>query len=309
MKIVLTGATGFIGREVVKSLRARGDEVVCLVRDVARAKSSVDHGARFVAWDSTQADGEWALEIDGADAVVHLAGEPVLASRWNDDVKRKIVASREDGTRHLIDAVGRAAQRPRVFVCSSGVDYYGETGTHPTDENGATGSGFLSHVCDVWEREAKRAAEFGVREVRLRTGIVVGEHGGAVGKMITPFKFFVGGPVGGGAQFVSWIDLRDMVRVILASIDDERLSGAVNAVTPDPITMREFSRALGDAMGRPSWAPVPGFALRIAVGEAAEVLVAGKRIVPAALERIGFQWIERDVRSAMARAVGKQAAA
>jgi hypothetical protein len=304
MKVVLTGGTGFIGRAVVRALLDRGDAVVCLVRNVDRARAMLA-GTTLLAWDAEQAEGEWVRAIDGADAVVHLAGEPVLASRWSTNVKHKIVASREDSTRHLVDAIGRAAKKPSVFVCASGVDYYGDTGDRVTDEHAPMGSGFLSHVCEVWEREAARAAAFGVREVRLRTGIVVGESGGAVEKMITPFKFFVGGPVGGGSQWVSWIGLEDTVRVVLACLDDARLRGPVNVVGPEPIRMTDFSRALGQALGRPSWAPVPGFALRVVVGEASEVLVAGKRIVPRALEAIGFEWKERDVQEAMRRAVGR----
>ncbi|MEI8256819.1 MAG: TIGR01777 family oxidoreductase, partial [Deltaproteobacteria bacterium] len=302
MKLVVTGSTGFIGRALVRALQARGDSVVCLVREPGRVALALP-GARCVRWDALQVDGEWAGEMEDAEAVVHLAGEPVMAHRWNADVKRRIFDTRELGTRHLVDAIARAKGRPSVFVCSSGVDYYGDTGDRITDEPSPVGHGFLSEVCVAWEREAARARSCGVRPVMLRTGIVVGDQGGALEKMITPFKFFVGGPVGGGAQWVSWIDRVDMVRVILAAVDDPRLEGAVNAVGPEPVRMRDFSKALGAAMGRASWAPVPGFALRIAVGEAAEVILSGKRVVPRALERVGFVFEHASLARAMKSAV------
>ncbi len=304
VKVVVTGATGFIGRAVVRVLQARGDAVVALVRDPARAAGLLP-GVECLHWEASESDGDWARAIDGADGVVHLAGEPVMAHRWNAEVKRRILETREQGTRHLVDAVARAKRRPAVFVCSSGVDYYGETGDRITDESSPVGRGFLTDVCIAWEREAARASAHGVRPVMLRTGVVVGDQGGALEKMITPFRFFVGGPVGGGAQWVSWIHRDDMVRVILAAIDDPRLEGPVNAVGPEPVRMRDFSRALGAALGRASWAPVPGFALRLAVGEAAEVILASKRVVPRALERVGFVFEHANLAEAMQSAVAQ----
>jgi uncharacterized protein (TIGR01777 family) len=291
MKVVVTGATGFIGRKLVHALLSRGDTVVMLARDPSRAKSQVS-GAESIQWDTSSREGAWEGALRGAGAVVHLAGESINGQRWNEAYKRRILDSRVEGTRNLVTALARApsSERPEVFVSASGVDYYGDTGEQEKPEGSPTGSTFLADVCVQWEREALRAREHGARVSCLRTGIVLGDgSGGALEKMLLPFKLFVGGPVGGGNQWFPWLHRDDMVAMYLAALDDPRYAAPFNAVT-ESVRMRDFARTLGTVLKRPSWAPVPKFALELAMGEVGALVAESKRIVPATLKTNGFAW-------------------
>lgn len=278
MKVVVAGASGLIGRKLVKELRGRGDEVIALVRGAQEIP-----GARAVSWDG-RGEGAWKSAIDGADAVVNLAGATV-ARRWNAEVKRDILESRTQSTKALVDAITASARKPRVLVNASAVGYYGGRGDELIDERSTPGTDFLSGVVKAWEEEAAKAP---VRTVLLRTGIVLSKTGGALEKMLPPFRAFVGGPIGNGRQWLPWIHIDDEVLAIVWAIDHEDLSGPVNLTAPAPVTNAEFSKSLGKVLHRPSWAPVPGPALHLLLGEFAGVLLEGQRAVPARLQQSGF---------------------
>ena len=278
MKIVVAGASGLIGRRLVKELRGRGDEVLALVR-----RTQDVEGAQAVVWDG-RGPGQWRSVIDGADAVVNLAGATV-ARRWNDAVKREILESRTQSTKALVEAIAAAVRKPRVLVNASAVGYYGGRGDDLIDESAGPGTDFLSGVVKAWEEEAAKAP---VRNVFLRTGIVLSQTGGALEKMLPPFKAFVGGPIGSGRQWMPWIHIDDEVLAIIWAIDHADVSGPVNLTAPTPVTMGEFAKTLGKVLHRPSWAPVPGAALKVLLGEFATALLEGQRAVPARLQKSGY---------------------
>jgi uncharacterized protein (TIGR01777 family) len=270
MKVAVAGANGLIGSNLVRALRARGDEVVPLVRN--------PRGPGEVRWDP-KAGGEWTKALDGVDGLVNLAGANVGAKRWSDEYKKEIRESRLQATRALVDAMRASTRRPRVFVSASAVGYYGGRGDEEVTESTPAGSDFLAEVCKAWEEEAARAEQLGVRTVLLRTGVVLDRNDGALKKMVPPFKAFVGGPIGSGQQWVPWIHIGDEVGLILWALDGT-VRGPVDATAPNPARMQDFARALGRALDRPSLLPVPAFALRLAIGEMAEVLLGGQRALP-----------------------------
>src|SRR3954452_3399001 len=295
MRVTVTGATGVIGRRLVAALVARGDDVTVLSRDPARAREAL--GVEAVTWDDAVSG------LSGRDGAVHLAGENI-AQRWTDAAKDRILSSRVDGTRRLVAALGDASPRPRVLVSASGVDYYGPHGDEEITEADPAGSTFLAEVCVAWEAEAAAAEELGLRVVRLRTGPVLDASGGALAKMLPPFKLGAGGPVAGGRQYLSWIHADDLVGLYLEALDDERWEGAINATAPEPVTNRDFSKALGAALHRPAFAPVPGFALRVLYGDMAEIVTEGINAVPARARALGFQFAHPEVGEALRDALG-----
>ena len=302
MKITLTGATGLIGRRVVAALLERGDEVTVLSRDPARAADALPGGVRTERWDPGSPAP--AAALSGRDGVVHLAGEPI-AQRWTKAAKERILRSREQGTRNLVAGIGDADPRPRVLVSASGVGFYGAHGDERIDERAPGGDDFLARVCATWEAEALKAEALGVRVAVLRTGVVLDRSGGALSKMLLPFRAGVGGPVAGGDQYLPWIHVDDVVGFYLAALDDERWRGPVNATAPEPVTNREFSKALGRALRRPAIAPVPGLALRALYGEMAHIVTTGQRVVPAiALER-GHRFRHTEVEAALRDVLGR----
>ena len=278
MRVLVTGGTGFIGTPVCRALRAAGHAVTVVTRDPGRLQSGA------VGWDRV---GE---AVRSADALVNLAGEPIAVARWTAAQKERIRDSRVAATRRLVDAAAAAATRPPTLVNASAVGYYGPRGDEPLDESAPPGEGFLADVCRAWEAEAERAETLGMRVVRLRIGMVLGPGGGALARMQGPFRAFVGGPLGDGRQWMSWIHVDDVVGLVLEAIGSERYHGPVNGTAPRPVTNREFSATLGRALSRPSWLPAPAFALRLAFGEMAEMLLAGQRVVPRAAERAGYRW-------------------
>jgi uncharacterized protein (TIGR01777 family) len=251
-----------------------------------------------VQWDAAT-PGPWAAAVDGAGAVINLAGQSVAGRRWSEEYKRQIRESRLASTRALVGAIGAARVRPRVFLCASAVGFYGDRGDQQLDESAGPGRDFLAGVCADWEREAAAAAALPpaqgaepVRVVQLRTGVVLAPpaEGGALAKMVTPFQLFAGGPLGSGRQWFPWIHLDDEVAAIVWSLDHAEVHGPTNLVAPGAQTMADFCRTLGQVLRRPSWAPVPAVALRLLVGEMAEVLLGGQRAVPAQLTRTGFRF-------------------
>lgn len=301
MRVTITGATGLIGRHLVTRLRERGDEVTVLSRDAAKAREAL--GVDAVAWDPL-AGAAPAEALAGRDGVVHLAGEPV-AQRWSEGAKRRIRESREIGTRNLVAGIEAADPRPSVLVSASGIDYYGNRGDETVTEDDPLGEGFLPEVTKVWEAEAVKAEELGLRVARLRTGVVLSQTGGALTKMLPPFKLGAGGPVAGGRQWMPWIHLDDIAGFYLAALDDERWSGPFNAVAPEPVTNKEFSKALGRALHRPAVAPVPALALRLLYGDMAQIVTDGRRAGPKRAQALGFAWTHPDLDEALRSALGR----
>lgn len=284
MRVTLTGATGRIGTRIVTALRQRGDEVTVLSRSPDKARAAL--GVEAVGWQPESGPAP-AAALAGRDAVVHLAGEDI-AQRWNDEVKRRLMDSRRIGTRNLVAGLEAAEPRPAVLVSSAATGWYGPRGDEPVDEDTPAGDDFLAEVCEAWETEAATAEAFGVRVVRVRTGIVLDRQTGALEKMLLPFKLGVGGPVAGGAQYLPWIHLDDVVGIYLAALDGKGWSGPVNGTAPEPVTNKAFSRALGRALHRPAFAPIPGFAIKLLYGGMATLVVDGQRAVPKRTLALGY---------------------
>jgi uncharacterized protein (TIGR01777 family) len=291
---VVTGATGLIGAALVRQLQARGDEVTVLTRDEESAVRELP-GAVVFGWRRPSREPAPSEAFAGRDAVVHLAGEPI-AQRWTEDAKRRIRASRELGTRNLVEGLRACAEpRPRVLVCQSAVGIYGAHGDEPVDEGTPPASGdFLADVVVAWEREARAAEELGMRVVSPRTGVVLAAAGGALEKMLPAFKFGVGGPVAGGKQFVPWIHVDDVAGAMLFCVDNERASGPINLTAPEPVTNKVLSKTLGRVLVRPAITPVPAFALRFLYGEMATIVTTGARVLPKRLAELGYiyRWPE-----------------
>ncbi|HEY6891523.1 MAG TPA: TIGR01777 family oxidoreductase [Solirubrobacter sp.] len=283
MRVTITGASGLIGSKLVAALEQRGDEVT---------KVSLRNGPPDPA------------QLAGRDAIVHLAGENV-AQRWTDDARKAIRESRERGTRELVEAIARADPRPRALISSSAVGYYGPHGDERLDEDTPPGRDFLAEVCVVWEREADKAAELGLRVVKVRTGVVLDKDGGALSKMLLPFKLGGGGPVAGGRQYMPWIHVDDVVGIYLRAIDDPAWRGAVNATAPEPVTNKTFSKALGHALHRPAVAPIPGAAIRLLYGDMAEIVTKGQRVVPKRTLELGYTYQHPALDEALSAAVGQ----
>lgn len=305
-RVFVTGGTGFIGRALVEALRGRGDEVLVLSRDADRARSALPAGVDVIEGDAALGAGDWQAHLAGVDAVIHLAGAPIAAQRWDARYKQILRDSRVESTHHIVAGMAAlpADQRPRALVSASGVAYYpgfkgGELGDDDEiTERAPPGDSFLARLCQKWEEEACAAENHGVRVVCMRTGVVLG-RGGPLDRMALPFKLFAGGPIGNGRQWLSWIHIEDAIRAYLLAIDDASLAGPVNLAAPEPVRFKVFSAALGRAMRRPSWLPVPGFALKAAVGEFAEYLLHGRRAVPAALTAHGFSFAYPDLNAAL----------
>lgn len=284
MRALITGATGFIGRRLLEHI----DEPVVLSRDPASAKQKLGKVEAF-AWDLMSGPPS-AEAFRDVSAVFHLAGEPVAEGRWNADKKRRIMESRKIGTANLVKGLEQLSRRPPVLVSASAVGYYGSRGDEVLDESSPPGHDFLADVCKEWELAAQRATNFGMRVVNPRIGIVLGAGGGALGKMLLPFKLGLGGRLASGKQWMPWIQLDDLVGLFLHAAMHPEVGGPMNAVAPNPVINREFTRELAAAVHRPAIFPVPGAMLNLAVGEFAQVLLASQRVVPRVAERTGYQF-------------------
>ena len=314
LTVAVTGATGLVGSALCAFLETGGHHVIRLVR--GRVGASTTHApvqstadapaTRDVPWNPS---GDWdASPLSGIDAVVHLAGENIAAGRWNAARKAAILRSREEGTRSLARALAALANPPKVLVSASGVGYYGHSDSSEIDESGAAGEGFLADVARRWEQSTEPADARGIRVVKLRIGVVVTARGGVVGTLRTPFNFGAGGPVGSGRQGMSWISLDDLLGAVLHVIGTPSLSGPVNAVAPHPVTQREFAKAMGRAMRRPAFAPLPAFVVKMMFGEMGrELLLSGQFAVPKALIASGFRFDSPRIGQAMAFEFGRAA--
>jgi len=301
MKVAITGATGLLGSRVVAALKRRGDDVTALSRDPARATARL--GVPAERWDPIAGPAP-ADALAGRDGVIHLAGEPV-AQRWTSTARAQIRASREQGTADLVAGVAAADPRPRVLVSASASGIYGDRGDEELDEGASTGSDFLAEVCRAWEAAADGASGLGLRVVKIRTGIALDAGGGALAKMLPPFRAGLGGPVAGGRQYMSWIHVDDIVGLYLAALDGDEWSGPVNGCAPVAVTNADFSHALGRALHRPAVVPVPGLALRAMYGEMAEIVTGGQRMVPASATALGYRWIHTDLDQALRSALAE----
>jgi uncharacterized protein (TIGR01777 family) len=306
MKVVVTGATGMIGRAVVRALLERGDEVVALSRDIERGRRALGTGVAVHAWADPLAGPPPAQALSGAGGVVNLLGEPI-AQRWTEAAKDAIRDSRVLGTRHLVAGLQAlpAPERPGVLVSQSATGFYGPRGEEIVDETAGPGTDFLAEVVVDWEREAHEAASI-CRVVLPRTGVVLSAEGGALGLMLPFFRLGLGGPVAGGRQYVPWIHLDDVVGGLLAALDSSELSGPINLTAPSPVNNRDFSRALGRALGRPAVLPVPGFALGVLYGEMAQVVTTGQCAVPAVLQRADHRFAHPEIEPALRDLVGRR---
>lgn len=299
MKVTVTGATGLIGSRLVAALRDRGDEVTVLSRDPGRATSALGVAAEL--WEPLSGPAP-ASALEQRDAVVHLAGENV-AQRWTSTTKRAIRDSRVFGTRNLLAGLRSATSRPGVLISGSAVGYYGSQGAQRLDESAPAGDDFLAQVCVAWEQAAAGATDLGMRLALIRTGVVLDRSGGALAKMLPPFRAGVGGPVAGGRQYVPWIHAGDVVGLIVAALEDDRYLGPLNASAPEPVTNAEFSKALGRALHRPALAPVPGLAVRLLYGEMAEIVTGGQRAIPARPVALGHHFEHPDLDLALRSAL------
>ncbi len=295
-RVLISGASGPIGAAILPNLERAGVEVVRLVRGPARAVEGEQ-----ISWDPmAEMGGLSGAAVSGFDGVIHLAGETVVG-RWTDEKKKAIRESRVRGTRNLATALARAESKPKVFVCASAIGFYGDRGEEVLNEESASGQGFLPEVCREWEAASRIAAEAGIRTVNLRFGVVLSGKGGALQKMLTPFKLGLGGRIGDGKQWFSWVHVEDVAGAVQHALRTESLTGAVNMVAPSPVRNAEFTKVLASVLGRPAFFPVPGFALGLVFGEPAakELFLASQRVEPVKLKGSGYRFEFEELRGAL----------
>lgn len=296
-RVVIAGGSGFIGSHLVKRLAANGYNVHILTRSAAGRRSGEQ--ITVVEWDGKN-QGEWSATLEGAYAVINLSGASIGAKRWTAARKMEIIRSRVDSTMALVEGMRGSGKRPSVMINSSGIGYYGDSGDALMDETGPGGTDFLAETVKEWESAAAEASSAGVRHVALRTGLVLGKQAVALKRMMFPFQLFVGGPIGSGKQWISWVHLDDVVDGMLFAAKTESVSGPVNLCSPEPVRMKQFCDELGKALRRPSWIPVPSLALRLMLGEMSDIILTGQRAVPRKLEDAGYRFQFGTIRSAFA---------
>ena len=301
MKVAITGATGFVGSRLVERLHAEGHQVLVLTRNPTAAQKVFPNSANpkleIIAYTPTES-GDWQQAIAGCDGVVNLAGEPIAEERWTAERKQEILNSRQLGTQKIVEAIAGANPKPSVLVNASAIGYYGTSETTTFEETSRPGNDFLAQVCQAWEAEALKVIATGTKLVILRFGIVLG-MGGAIAKMITPFKLFAGGPIGTGRQWLSWIHRDDLVNLILLALTRPDIEGVLNATAPNPVRMAEFCQTMGDVLNRPSWLPVPSFALEALLGDGAMVVLEGQQVLPKRTLANGFEYQYPEVKQAL----------
>ncbi|MEH2046771.1 thylakoid membrane protein ThyD [Nostoc sp.] len=301
MKVAITGATGFVGSRLIQRLHGEGHKIVVLTRNTTFAQkvfpSEALPNVEIVAY-TPNASGSWQSAIANCDGVVNLAGEPIGEGRWTPERKQQILNSRKLGTQKIVEAIANANSKPSVLINASAIGYYGTSQTATFDETSLSGNDFLAQVCQAWEAEARKVKDAGVRLVILRFGIVLG-NGGALGKMIPPFKLFAGGPIGSGRQWFSWIHVDDLVNLILQALTKPEIEGVYNATAPNPVRMADLSQTLGQVMNRPSWLPVPAFAIEALLGDGAIVVLEGQQVIPKRTVQTGFEYKYPNLQSAL----------
>jgi uncharacterized protein len=287
MKIAITGATGFIGSLLAEKLWNQRHQLVLLSRNPPRETNVPKQ--KWVAWNPGSAS-DWEESLEGVDGIFNLAGEPIAAKRWSKPQKERISSSRIQSTKAVVNAIAKAKDKPKFLISSSAVGYYGPRGDEAITEDTAPGNDYLSGVCVAWEEEARKAEVYGVRVALVRTGIVLDKGKGALAKMVPPFKLFAGGPLGSGTQWMPWIHIEDQIGLLLFLMENQNARGPFNATAPNPVTMAEFCKTLGDVLNRPSWATIPGGLLTLLVGEMAEMLLNGQNALPQAALKLGYQF-------------------
>jgi len=298
MRILITGASGLIGTALQKSFEEKGYEMLLASRSEPKSERDIQWNA-----DAGFAD-EDLLRLEGLDAVIHFAGESISALRWTDEKKKAIRDSRVHGTRTMIEAFARLEKKPKVFISASAIGFYGDRGDEEMTETNSVGDTFLSEVSKEWESESRRAEDMGIRTVLLRNGIVLSKDGGALATMMTPFKLGVGGVVGSGKQWMSWVSLDDAVGIVDYALENENLRGAVNVVSPNPVTNEEFTKTLGEVLYRPTFLPLPEFVVNLVFGEMGDaLLIDSTRVVPKRLLDSGFKFRYPEIKSALENAV------
>jgi len=298
MKIAITGATGFVGRRLVERLQTE-HQVLVLTRNSTKARKIFSSPNVEIVTYTPTVSGSWQQALFGCDAVVNLAGEAIGEGRWTPERKQEILNSRQLSTQKIVEALANANPKPTVLVNASAIGYYGTSETAQFNENSPKGSDFLAQVCQTWEAEAEKVKAFGVRLVILRFGIVLG-MGGALGKMITPFKLFAGGPIGSGKQWFSWIHREDVCSLIIQALTNAQMEGVYNATAPNPVRMTDLCRTMGEVMNRPSWLPVPNFAIEALLGDGAIVVLEGQQVIPNRTLTTGFKFQYPDLKPALA---------
>lgn len=307
MRILVSGSSGFLGTSLIETLEREGHQVVRLVRPGSRSTQATATRVQVARWDPLAGQFE-VSPAEGADALVHLAAASIAGGRWNAARKDLLRTSRIEATRHLVGALSGLQHPPRVIVAASGTGYYGNRGDEILSEMSAPGSDFLATLCRDWEAEAARAAEFGARVVTLRFGLILAGHGGALRRIAAPFKFGVGGRLGSGRQWMSWLMIGEAVRMIGFALVNSEVVGPMNAVTPNPVRNSDFTRLLAKAMRRPTHFPAWAFALRLALGEMADaLLLSSQRVIPSRLEQAGYRFMQPDLAVALAEAFRTQA--
>jgi uncharacterized protein len=298
MRILITGASGLIGTALRKSFEKKGYEMLLASRGEPRAENDIQWNA-----DAGFID-EDLPRLEGIDAVIHLAGESISALRWTDEKKKSIRDSRVHGTRTMIETFARLEKKPKVFISASAIGFYGDRGDEEMTETSSAGDTFLSEVSKEWESESRRAEDMGIRTVLLRNGIVLSKEGGALATMMTPFKLGVGGVVGSGKQWMSWVSLDDVVGIVNYVLENETLRGAVNVASPNPVTNEEFTRTFGEVLYRPTFLPLPEFAVNLVFGEMGDaLLIDSTKVVPKRLLDAGYEFKYPDLKSALENAV------
>ena len=287
MKIVITGASGFIGSLLADHLWRQRHHLILVSRNPPRESNVTQQ--EWISW-IPGSSGEWEQAIEGVDGIINLAGEPIAAKRWGDLQKEKIRFSRVETTKALVNAIAKTREKPKFLISSSAVGYYGGRGDEIVTEETTPGNDYLARVCVDWEKEARKAESHGIRVALVRTGIVLDKGRGALAKMVVPFKYFTGGPLGTGDQWMPWIHIEDQIGLLSFLIENQNARGAFNATAPNPVTMTEFCKTLGAVLNRPSWATVPGGILTLLIGEMAEMLLNGQRAVPQAAVKLDYQF-------------------
>ncbi|HBE16185.1 MAG TPA: TIGR01777 family protein [Cyanobacteria bacterium UBA11149] len=304
MKVAITGATGFVGSRLVKRLLSQNHQPLILTRNPTGAARMFPK-LEIVAYTPT-VSGSWQNAIAGCDAVVNLAGVPIAEHRWSPQRKEEIFNSRQLVTQKIVEAIAQANPKPAVLINTSAIGYYGTSETATFDENSPSGNDFLAQVCQAWEGEAMKVKDPGVRLVILRFGIVLG-NGGALAKMLPPFQMFAGGPIGTGKQWFSWIHIDDLVNLIITALTQSQIEGVLNATAPNPVRMSEFCHTLGEVLHRPSWLPVPSFAIEALLGEGASVVLEGQEVLPKRTLNYGFQYQYPTAKEALTEILTKNA--
>lgn len=305
-QIIITGATGLIGSYITQKLSSRGDQIIIFSRNPESSQNELPGAKDYVKWDSFSEGGKWESYLDGADAVIHLAGEPLIGELWSDEYKEKILKSRQLGTRGLVRAIEKAAVKPKSFICASAIGYYGSSEDDSIfTEKSPAGMGFLAEVCKKWEAESAEVDKLGVRRVNVRVGIVLDKNEGALEKILTPFMYYMGGTVGSGDQWVSWIHNRDVANIFIHALDNETLTGPLNGTAPNPVRMNEFAETLGGILNRPSWLKIPETPIKAAIGEASVPVTEGIRVLPERTLESGFEFEFIYLREALKNLLGK----